>query len=204
MGNGRRLRFWKNAWSGEEAFAISYPFLFALVANKEIFVADVWEPSREERGWTPCFVRPFNDWEVEEIQNLLQAIQDKRILPSQDDLMLMREAGDGRFSMKFLYKVLVASNSIVFPHQLIWSNWVPTKVGFFAWEASWGKVLTLDQQKKWGRALANKCFLCGKDEETINHLLLNCSMARLLWDLLLAIFGVNWVFPKSVRETLLL
>ena len=25
---------------------------------------------------------------------------------------------------------------------------MPTKVGFFAWEGSWGKVLTLDQLKK--------------------------------------------------------
>ena len=25
---------------------------------------------------------------------------------------------------------------------------MPTKVGFFAWEAFWGKVLTLDQLKK--------------------------------------------------------
>ena len=28
-------------WSGEEAFSFSYPALFALVANKEVFVADV-------------------------------------------------------------------------------------------------------------------------------------------------------------------
>ena len=63
-------------------------------------------------------------------------------------------------------------------------------------------MLTLGQLKKWGRALANRCFLCGKDEETIDHLLLHCSVARLLWDLLLAIFGVSRVFPKSVRETL--
>ena len=156
---------------------------------------------------TPRFwgvtARPFNDWEVEEIQNLLQALQDKRILPNQDDLMLMREAKDGCFSVKLFYKVLFGSNSIVFPHQLIWSNWVPTKMSFFAWEASWGKVLTLDQIKKRERALANRCFLCGKDEETIDHLLLHCPMARLLWDLLLAIFGVNWVFPKSVSETLI-
>ena len=114
---------------------------------------------------------------MEEIQNLLQAIQDKRILPSQYDLMLMREVGDGHFSAKLLYKVLVGSISIVFPHQLIWRNWIPTKMGFFAWEASWGKVLTLDQLKKRGRDLANRCFLCGKDEETIDHLLLHCSMA---------------------------
>ena len=37
----------------------------------------------------------------------------------------------------------------------------------------------------------------------VDRLLLHCSMARLLWDLLLTIFGVNWVFPKSVRETFL-
>ena len=64
-------------------------------------------------------------------------------------------------------------------------------------------MLTLDQLKKRGRTLTNRCFFCGKDEETIDHLLLHCFMARLLWDLLLAIFGVNWVFPKSIRETLL-
>ena len=103
-----------------------------MAANKEVFVADVWEPSREGGVWTPCFVRPLNDWEVEEIQNLFQAIQDKRFLPNQDDLMLMREDRDGRFSVKLLYKVLVGSNLIVFPHRLIWSNWVPTKMSFFA------------------------------------------------------------------------
>ena len=45
-----------------------------MVANKEVSVADVWEPSCEGGVWTPCFVRPFNDWEMEEIQNLLQAL----------------------------------------------------------------------------------------------------------------------------------
>ena len=52
------------------------------------------------------------------------------------------------FSVKLLYKVVVGSNSVAFPHQLIWSNWVPSKVCFFfAWEDSWGKELTLDQLK---------------------------------------------------------
>ena len=35
------------------------------------------------------------------------------------------------FSVKLLYKVVVGSNSVAFPHQLIWSNWVPSKVVFF-------------------------------------------------------------------------
>ena len=47
LGNGRRLCFWKDAWSGEDAFSFSYPALFVMAANKEASVADVWEPSGE-------------------------------------------------------------------------------------------------------------------------------------------------------------
>ena len=41
-------------------------------------------------GWTPRLVRPFNDWEIEEIICLLQTIQGKRVIDSQDDLMFLR------------------------------------------------------------------------------------------------------------------
>ena len=77
------------------------------------------------------------------------------------------------------------------------------KLVFFAWEASWGKVLTLDNLKKKGRALAKRFFLCEKEEETVDHLLVHCSQTRVIWKLLLAIVGVKWVFPLSVRETIL-
>ena len=64
-------------------------------------------------------------------------------------------------------------------------------------------MLTLDQLKKRGRLLANRCFLCGKGEETVDHRLIHCSEAKILSDLLLVIYGVSWVFPLPVKETLL-
>ena len=79
---------------------------------------------------------------------------------------------------------------------------MPTKMCFFAWEAFWGKVLTLDQLKKRGRCLANRCFLCCEEEESIDHILIQCSRARVLWELLFALFGVTWVLFYSVRDTL--
>ena len=74
---------------------------------------------------------------------------------------------------------------------------------FFAWEASWRKVLTQDQLKRRGWILANRCSLCCAEEETINHILVHCSKAKVLWDLVLSLFGVNWVLPFTVRDTLL-
>ena len=81
LGNGKRVCFWKDIWCGNEAFCNSFPSLFALTSNKEAFVADLWEYAREEGGWLPCFSKPFNDWELDEVHSFLQAIQRKRVLP---------------------------------------------------------------------------------------------------------------------------
>ena len=95
----------------------------------------------------------------------------------------MKGVEDNEFSVKIMYKGLDHSPAIEFPYRSVWNSTVPLKIGFFTWEASWGKVLTLDQLKRRGRALANRCFLCEEDEETIEHMLIHCSKARMVWDL---------------------
>ena len=68
-----------------------------------------------------------------------------------------------------------------FPRKLIWNNCIHPKVSFFVWEAWWGKVLTMEQLKKRGRHLASRCPLCGKEEESLDHLLLYCTKVYNLW-----------------------
>ena len=52
LGNGRTLGFWKDSWCSEIALCNTFPTLFNLTAHKEAKVADVWDSSREERGWS--------------------------------------------------------------------------------------------------------------------------------------------------------
>ena len=64
-------------------------------------------------------------------------------------------------------------------------------------------MLTLDQLKRRGFPLVNMCFLC-EEEETIDHLLIHCSRAKMLWNLFLAIMDYNWVFfPLTAHQSLL-
>ena len=73
---------------------------------------------------------------------------------------------------------------------------------FFAWEATWGKILTLNRLQKRGWQLPNRCFLCACEAESVDHLLIHYTVARVLWDLVLGLVGIKWVFPNSVKEVL--
>ena len=116
---------------------------------------ELWDSSGEEGVWRPRFSRPFNDWEVEEVERLLLTIQGRRLNLNLEDRVLWKETKDGIFSVKSLYSALVSRSVVQFPNSIIWSPCAPTKVGFFAWEASWGRVLTLDQLKKRGWTIYN-------------------------------------------------
>ena len=203
VGNGRRVRFWKDSWCGDEALCYTFPSLFALAVSKEEWVAEVWDPSVEGGNWSPRFSRAFNDWEVVLVEQLLMTIQGKRVTAELEDKVVWKKTKNGIFTIKSLYSAVEPGNTVRFPRNIIWCPYVPPKMGFFAWEASWGKVLTLDQLKRRGRTLANRCFFYLADKESTNHILIHCTKTRVLWELLFALFGVTWVLPCSVRETLL-
>ena len=101
-------------------------------------------------------------------------------LSSDEVSVFWKGGGNGIFGVKEAYKLLVAPNDFAFPKKCIWVDKVPTKAAFFAWEATWGKILTLDRLQKRGRQLPNRCFLCGYEEEATNHILLHCIIVRVL------------------------
>ena len=97
-------------------------------------------------------------------------------------------------SLKSLYSILDHGDPILFPHgqQRFYAH---PKVAFLAWKASWEKILTLEQVKRRGFSLVNRCFLCQRNEETIDHILLHCEKTWILWQLTFSLSGVSWVLP---------
>ena len=140
IGDGSRVRFWKDVWSGEEAFCIMFPTLFSLAVRKDALIKEVWDTSNEG-GWTPRFSRPFNDWELTEVENFLLMTQPWRVVSNREDKLVLKGGKSNLYSVKLLYEVLnrTEAETRPFPALSVWNPMVPLKVGFFAWEASWGK-----------------------------------------------------------------
>ena len=119
LGNGRRLGFWKDPWCNDTVLCNEFPTLFTLAVHKDARVIDVWDSSREEGGWYPVFLRPFNDWEMEEVERFLHFLVNKKIKPYQEDRLLLKEARSFGFSVSLMYRKLRYSPPIDFPWRSI-------------------------------------------------------------------------------------
>ncbi|RVW17395.1 Transposon TX1 uncharacterized 149 kDa protein [Vitis vinifera] len=122
VGDGRKMSFWKDKWCRTTPLCESFPSLFALTTSKEAWVNEVWTTFGKRGGsWSPCFSRPFNDWEMKEVERLFCCLGGKKVNVDEEDRVKWLDSKDDLF--------------------------LP-KLSFFAWEASWGKVLTLDRIQK--------------------------------------------------------
>ncbi|RVX23977.1 Syntaxin-51 [Vitis vinifera] len=155
LGNGQRVKFWKDKWCGDGPLCESFPSLFSMSMSKNAWVSEVWNPVGDGIGWTPLFARAFNDWEIDLVERLLQKIQTFRVQREEEDRVIWTTSNNGAFSVRSLYSMMEPGGLSLFPSERIWRARVPPKVAFFAWEASWGKVLTQEQLQRRGFSLAN-------------------------------------------------
>jgi hypothetical protein len=84
----------------------------------------------------------------------------------------------------------------------IWKVKVPLRVSFFEWTATLGKILNLDNLHKRGIIVVDWCCMCKQSGESINHLLLHCEVAHVLWSVILTLFDITWVMSGGVADLL--
>ena len=76
-------------------------------------------------------------------------------------------------------------------------GWNETKEPLKIWKRQ-NKRAFEDLEKK-----KQKIKLMFMNEETIDHLLINCAKTRVLWEIFFSLVRVFWVLPLSIKETLL-
>ena len=85
VGDGARVLLWKHKWCGLVPLCVAFPSLYAIADSKNALVNDVWSPEEEGDDWNPLFLRLYNDWEMEDVNNCLSCLSRKIVQPSLED-----------------------------------------------------------------------------------------------------------------------
>ena len=95
--------------------------------------------------------------------------------------------------VKSYYKSLSTPTTTFAPWKSIWKVKAPTRVAFFVWTTTVGKILTLDNLQKRNVMVMEWCYMCKSWGESIDHLLLHCEVANEVWNVFFQLFGVSWL-----------
>jgi hypothetical protein len=82
----------------------------------------------------------------------------------------------------------------------VWRSQAPPMAAFFTWSAALGIILTLDNLRKRHIIIVDRCCLCKRDGESMDHILQHCDVASAMWNNIFSRFGISWVMPRSVLD----
>ncbi|RVW79372.1 E3 SUMO-protein ligase MMS21 [Vitis vinifera] len=178
VGKGSKIKFWKDSWCTDTPLSQCFNHLFVLAVHRDASIEEMWDHHSGQGDWNLVFVRDFNDWELDMVGDLLRTLRGHR--PSlEDDSVKWRQGRNGLFRVKEAYRMLDKPNATLFPARGIWMDRVPTKVSFFAWEATWGKVLTLDKLQIRGNVHHAGQPMPGDEQEDIVMTSTQCNLLNI-------------------------
>lgn len=88
IGSGSRVHFWKDKWGMDRPLMLESPSLFNMVRNKDVKVADCWVSSREGGAWNIGLRRSLNNWEINDMTNLIGLVDQFHPHPNMEDSII--------------------------------------------------------------------------------------------------------------------
>ena len=162
VGEGHRIRFWHDPWSGHIPLKNLFPDQYACSRSKEAWIFDLIVSTSEggERSWNLQFQRAPYDWELEAIGSLFELLYSCMPRGVGEDKLSWKLTPNGVFDVRSFYNLLFGDLTVVFPWKSIRYVKVPKRVSFFLWTAAKDGILIIDNLVKRGQSLVNWCCMC--------------------------------------------
>jgi len=179
------------------------------IGDNHIYVKDYWKENELDgiwRKWTP-----LEDWGIETDQEQQEAfmkeVESRKVKArTGKDIIRWGKSTKGTFTVKEAY-YLTDQQDVTERNQdwkVFWGkNWWP-KITIFAWLVAKHKILTWDKLQKKGFSGPSRCYLCNRETETQEHLLINCGYTRNLWREVGRLFRKPEKYPKETNEVIFL
>ena len=208
IGDGESAKFWEDSWNGLEVVGENIRDNELKSYFKERWGNTVKDYMTEKEGpvgreW--CW-KDVSREELTEAQKeqMIQIFKDRNVvLTKKKDKVIWCGSLSGKYSVKIGYNLLAETGrESFFSRDLCWNKDTLPKAGTFTWLAYKGRILTAERLRKIGINGPSRCPLCEKQEETIDHLLIQCQYAKKCWDIVQ--FKLRWQGPRAqtIREAL--
>jgi hypothetical protein len=159
LGNGRKIRFWLDTWSGGCGLNLVFPNLYAICNQQE------WTIDRVMRNGNInlTFRRGFGSVEENEWGDLVELAERVNITQQLDSVSWSLERSRN-FTTASLYKELTFPGIMNNRMLNIWKAALPLKIKIFLWQICNDKIQTAEQLRKRNWTGPVECKLCGKIE----------------------------------------
>ena len=84
---------------------------------------------------------------------------------------------EGQFMVKSCYQAMEEDPYVKTQVSKIWTIKAPMRVMVFTWLLMRNKILTIDNLMARGWEMANMCYMCRSQSESVQHLFGNCTIA---------------------------
>ncbi|CAN1332114.1 Putative ribonuclease H protein At1g65750 [Linum perenne] len=194
---GGLCAFWLDYWVGGVRLCDAFPRIAAASQSLDSTISDFRVFVVDRYVWRiPLFITlrggALREWN--QLLALLAEAPEDRFTEGPASLVWPLESS-GCFTVRSMRERLAADKFAGlndYPSKLIWSKGVPTKVQGFIWLSWHKKIATVDNLQRRGMQLTNRCALCCKDLESVDHIFLRCEFAATVWEKIsskLSIYG---------------
>ena len=179
INDGATCLFWDDCWAGQP-LKQTFPELFSFAKKAEISLKNTLAESQFYRLFNlPLSIQAFD--QLQELQELLHSLN-----PSSNLDVWRYIWGDSTFSPKQAYNQLMGTNEVHPIFSWIWKSSCQPKHKVFFWLVLLDRVSTRNLLRRKQMFLPSyNCALCNDDmEEYVDHLFLDCRIARDCWALI--------------------
>jgi hypothetical protein len=183
VGDGEQIRIWGDRWIPRpSSFSVQ---TMSSILPKDTFVKELFD--QESGGWNLALIREvFMEEEADVICNL------PRSKYHRGDTLIWRCTPNGSFTVRSAYYLeksrheqRLGEGSVKSGFELIWkmvwSLQIPNASKVFLWRACSNILPTKDNLVKKGVLKEDSCIFCGKDKETVLHILWDCPSSQDVW-----------------------
>ncbi|KAG9458810.1 hypothetical protein H6P81_003318 [Aristolochia fimbriata] len=143
--------------------------------------------------WAEVFKREMTEAEATEFGSFNMSLLKFYQCTNVEDELVWSLFPNGSYMVASAYTHLLGNPGGSSQAKLAWKMEAPPKVKMFIWSVAHNRILTRENLVQRGIPLPSLlCPLCEDKQESVDHLLLQCTMAWHIWSWFIDLFGTHW------------